>query len=128
MIAFCLIWVGGLLRHRSGRLLGAALGVALAVSLITSLLGFIDGAARSMTARAVASVPVDWQVQINPGADRAAVADAVRSATPTWVVRDVGYADVASMTSTSGGTVQTTGAGKVLGLPLGAPGLRSRFS
>ena len=73
-MALHFLWAGGLMRRRLGRLAGAAIGVALATALVAVLLDFIGGAARSMTARAVESVPVDWQVQFAYRAD----ADAAR--------------------------------------------------
>ena len=112
-----LLWAGGLLRRRLGRLAGAAIGVALATALVAALLDFIGGAARSMTARAVESVPVDWQVQLAVGGDAEAAMDAVRRATPISVMLPVLYADVAGLSARSEGTTQTTGAGKAVGLP-----------
>jgi hypothetical protein len=35
--------------------------------------GFVVSAGETMTARAIANVPVDWQVEVAPGADVAAV-------------------------------------------------------
>ena len=112
-----LLWASGLLRRRLGRLAGAAIGVALATALVAALLDFIGGAARSMTARAVESVPVDWQVQLAVGSDAEAAMDAVRRATPISVMLPVLYADVAGLSARSEGTTQTTGAGKAVGLP-----------
>ena len=77
-----------------------------------------------MTAHAIAGLPVDWQVQLVPGADPRQVADAVGKATPTAALQRVGYADVAGFKARTGGTVQTTAAGKVLGLE---PGYRDAF-
>jgi putative ABC transport system permease protein len=114
-----LLWASGLLRRRLGRLAGAAIGVALATALVAALLDFIGGAARSMTAQAVESVPVDWQVQLAYGADAEAARDAVGRATPVSLMLPVLYADVAGFSATSEGTTQTTGAGKALGLPAG---------
>jgi putative ABC transport system permease protein len=83
------LWASSLLRRRLGRLAGAAIGVALATALVAALLDFIGGAARSMTARAAESVPVDWQVQFTYGADTEAAMDAVRRATPISVMLPV---------------------------------------
>ena len=93
--------------------------MALATALVAALLDFIGGAARSMTARAVESVPVDWQVQLTFGGDAQAAMDAVQRATPISVMLPVLYADVKGFTATSEGTTQTTGAGKAVGLPAG---------
>jgi putative ABC transport system permease protein len=107
------------MRRRSRRLAGAAIGVALATALVAALLDFIGGAARSMTARAVEGVRVDWQVQLAYGADSAAAMDSVRRATPISVMLPVFYADVGGFSATTDGTTLTTGAGATVGLPAG---------
>lgn len=73
-------WMRGLLRRRAGRLVATALGVAIAVALLASLGAFLAASKGSMTARAVRGVTVDWQVQVQPGADPAAVLGTVRAA------------------------------------------------
>jgi putative ABC transport system permease protein len=112
-------WLMGLLRQRPLRIWGTALGVALTVAFLASLGAFITSGAQSMTRRATASVAVDWQVLLAQGASPVSAEQAIRAATPVRALLPVGYADVSSFRSVSGGTVQTTGAGKVLGLPDG---------
>ena len=124
------LWLRGLLAHRPLRVWGTALGVALTVAFLAVLGGFVASSTANMTARARAGVPVDWQVLLGGGADQGAVEKAVRTATAIKTVLPVGYADVAGFTATTGGTTQTattqtTGAGKVLGLP---DGYRAAFS
>lgn len=109
-------WLAGRLSRRSGRLIGATVGVALTVALLAALGAFIAASAGSMTGRAIAAVPVDWQVLLAPGTDPRATLQAVRAATPVAALEPVGYADVAGFSASTGGTVQTTGAGKVLGV------------
>src|SRR5258708_4057341 len=75
------LWLKGLLTRRSWRLIGAILGVAMTVALLASLAAFISSSAASMTRRAVADVPVDWQVQLSPGTDPGVVTEAVGKAT-----------------------------------------------
>ena len=75
------LWFKGLLLQRSGRLIGIIIGVALTVSLLASLGAFITSSAASMTQRAVAGVPVDWQVQLSPGTDVHTAITAVGQAT-----------------------------------------------
>ena len=104
-----LIWLGGLARRRIGRLLGAIAGVALAVALLADLGAFLASSSASMTAKAVASVPVDWQVQLVNGADAEAAGAAIGKAAAYDKRQAVGYADVAGFEARSGGTVQTTG-------------------
>ncbi|MGH3629423.1 MAG: FtsX-like permease family protein, partial [Sciscionella sp.] len=117
-------WMRGLLRRRAGRLVATALGVAIAVALLASLGAFLAASKGSMTARAVRGVAVDWQVQVQPGADPAAVLGTVRAAPGIRSAVPVGYAQVAGLTATGGGTTETTGPGVVLGLP---PGYRGDF-
>ena len=69
-----------------------------------------------MTARSIAAVPVDWQIQLAPGADPQAVIEALAQATGYRKLQPVGYGDAAGFVAHTGGTVQTTGPGKVLGI------------
>ena len=57
-------------------------GVALTVALLASIGAFIAGSAASMTQRAVAAVPVDWQILLNTGVAPQTVIAAVMQATP----------------------------------------------
>ncbi|GAA5512417.1 hypothetical protein Dcar01_01131 [Deinococcus carri] len=118
------VWLQGLLARRPLRIWGSAAGVALTVAFLALLLAFVSAGRAHMTRRAVQSVPVDWQVLLGPGTTRQEAARAIRSATPVKTLLPVGYADVAGFTASTGGTVQTTGAGKVLGLP---DGYRKQF-
>jgi len=119
-----LIWLKGLILKRSGRLLGAAVGIAITVALLVSLGVFITGSAASMTQRAIADVPVDWQVLLASGINPDNSAAVVRKTVPVTALEQVGYADVAAFTASNGGTVQTTGPGKVLGI---GPDYRNLF-
>lgn len=119
-----LLWLRGILARRSGRLLGVAVGCALTVALLASLGAFVATSATSMTQRAIDGVPVDWQILLAPGADQAGVTQALQAATPSTAIETVGYADVAGLSASTGGTVQTTGAGKVLGID---PQYRQQF-
>jgi putative ABC transport system permease protein len=110
------LWLSGLIRARSGRLIGAIAGIAWMVALIAALGVFLQTSSASMTARAIATVPVDWQVQLAPGASLDAVKDAAAKATSLSKMQVVDYATVDGFESSTGGTVQTTGAGQVLGL------------
>ena len=110
------IWLNGFLRRRLDLILGSAAGVALAVALLALLGAFLVTSGRSMTARSIAAVPVDWQIQLATGADAKFVIDALGQATAYRKIEPVGYADTAGFTARTGGTVQTTGPGKVLGV------------
>lgn len=110
------LWFKGLLGARSGRLIAAIAGLALTVGLLGALGAFVVASSDSMARRAIAGVPVDWQVLIAQGADVAPVIKAVGEATTYTALQAVGYADTAGLSATTGGTSQTTGPGKVLGL------------
>ncbi|HEY0584432.1 MAG TPA: FtsX-like permease family protein [Chloroflexota bacterium] len=111
-----LMWLRGLIARRSARLVGAVGGVTVTVALLASIGSFIASSSASMTRRAVTDVPVDWQIQLVPGADSAAVQAALGQATPYQAVAEVGFADVAGLSATTNGTVQTTGAARILGI------------
>ena len=111
-----MLWLKGLFAYRSGRLLGAMVGVALTVALLASIGVFIASSSASMTRRAAADVPVDWQVQLSPGVDANTVADAIGKSTAYTALEQVGYANSTGFSANAGGTLQTTGPGKVVGL------------
>jgi putative ABC transport system permease protein len=113
------IWLSGLAKRQPFRVLGAALGVAIAVTLLASLGAFLAHAKATMTSRAVASVPVDWQVQVGKGATAAKIAALVAHTPAVRASATVGFAQVNGMTATTSGSTQTTGAGVVLGIPAG---------
>jgi putative ABC transport system permease protein len=113
-------WLRGLLVVRAGRLLGTAAGVALTVALLAVLSSFMQQSAAEMTSVAVSTVPVDWQVQLVPGADPATIAAAAADAAPIVAQQQVGYANVDGFEfRSSDGTTQLTGAGKAVGLDPG---------
>ncbi|MER5599450.1 ABC transporter permease [Streptomyces sp. NPDC002265] len=117
-------WVKGLTRHRTGRLLAALAGVALAVALIAALGSFLTASKATMTQRALRSVAVDWQVQVQPGADPDTVLSLVRKTPGTQTALPVGYAHTTGFSAQAHGSTQTTGPGIALGLP---DGYRNRF-
>ncbi len=110
------LWLVGLLRHRSLRLAGAGFGIAVTVALLASLGAFLVTSTTSMTERASTGVPIDWQVEAVPGADATAIEAAIHKAAPVAALEQVFYAQTAGLQATTGGTVQTTGPGKVVGL------------
>ncbi|MFB7330896.1 FtsX-like permease family protein [Streptomyces adustus] len=117
-------WAKGLTRHRTGRLLAALAGVALAVALIAALGSFLTASKATMTQRALRSVAVDWQVQVQPGADPNTVLSLVRKTPGTQTALPVGYAHTTGFSAQAHGSTQTTGPGIALGLP---DGYRDRF-
>src|SRR5207245_2458870 len=66
-------WAAALVHRRPGRISGPVAGVAVAVALLGSLGAFLTTAKREMTSRAVRQVPVDWQVEVQPGGSTAEV-------------------------------------------------------
>src|SRR6478735_6643443 len=115
-------WTVGLLLRRTGRLVASAFGVAIAVALMASLGSFLAFSKASMTQRATSGVAVDWQVAVHPnvhGGTAAGVLKAVRSEPGTVFALPVSFADSSGFAATTGGSTQTTGPGKVLGLPNG---------
>ncbi|MFJ9909405.1 FtsX-like permease family protein [Streptomyces sp. NPDC101152] len=117
-------WAGGLARHRTGRLVAALTGIALAVALVAALGSFLTASKATMTQRALRSVAVDWQVQVQPGADPDTVLNLVRKTPGTHAALPVGYARTTGFTARVQGSTQTTGPGVALGLP---DGYRSSF-
>jgi putative ABC transport system permease protein len=91
--------------------------VALTVTVVGSLGAFFAASKARMTTLASAGVPVDWQVQLSPGANVAAADRIVAGSAGVVSTRTVGYADTTGFQARSAGTVQTTGPGQVLGLP-----------
>lgn len=109
-------WIKGILRHRSGRIAGAVCGVAITVSLLASIGSFISSSGAAMTQKAIKDIPVDWQVQAVPGADLNAITNTIGKTTGYSKLEQVGYANITGLEAATNGTVQTTGAGKVLGV------------
>src|ERR1700730_3940437 len=110
------LWLKGIFTAHPGRLAAAVVGLALPVALLGSLGAFVVASSESMARRAVANLPVDWQALLLPGADPATVTDAIGKAARYEALQSVGYADTEGFSATAGGTSQTTGPGKVLGL------------
>jgi putative ABC transport system permease protein len=117
-------WLAGLARRRTGRLVSAAVGALVAVALLAAIGSFLGASRASMTERAITRVAVDWQVQVTPGSDPAAVTAAVAARPGTGATQPVEFATAPGLTATTpatggGTTVQTTGSAQVLGLPDG---------
>ncbi|MCX5319893.1 ABC transporter permease [Streptomyces sp. NBC_00120] len=112
-------WTGGLARQRTGRLVAAVAGIALAVALVAALGSFLTASKATMTQRAVRSVAVAWQVEVQPGADPNAVLSLVHKTPGTVAALPVGFARTTGFTARVQGSTQTTGPGIALGLPSG---------
>jgi hypothetical protein len=114
-----LSWLQGLIRRRPLRLIGVAVGISVAVALFATLGLFLAHSKATMTDRAIAEVPVDWQVKVATDADPAAVLHTVSGTAGVSDALPVGYAQASGLSATTGATTQTTGAAMVLGLPDG---------
>lgn len=112
-----LSWLRGLVARRRARLMSTAAGVAVGVALIASIGTFLSSTTSKMTTRAIARVPVDWQVEVQPGGDPARVLRQVQGFPGVKRALPVQFAETTGLAATSGGSVQRTGPGRVLGLP-----------
>ncbi|MDU6730914.1 MAG: ABC transporter permease, partial [Bradyrhizobium sp.] len=102
-------WTKGIVKARWRHLGLAAIGIVAATALTGTIGAFGVSSARSMTQRAVAAIPVDWQVAVAAGADISALIDKLPASAPIRAERSVGYADSASFLAVTGDTTQTTG-------------------
>jgi putative ABC transport system permease protein len=114
-----LTWLRGLVAHRRSRLLSTAAGVAVAVALLASIGTFLSATTSKMTQRAIARVPVDWQVEAQQGANPRDVLAQVERDPGVARALPVRFAPTTGLRASSGGSAQATGPGKVLGLPAG---------
>jgi putative ABC transport system permease protein len=114
-----LTWLRGLVAHRGGRLLATALGVAVGVALLASIGTFLSATTSKMTQRATTQVPVDWQVEAQPGTAPRAVLDKVRTQPGVTRALPVTFTPTTGLRATAGGATQQTGPGRILGLPAG---------
>ena len=109
-------WIFGLFRQRGKSIAAASLGVGLAVCLLAVLGLFVTHSSGSMTARAIANVGPYWQVELVGTTDIAPALESLKAVVKADKIERVDYADVTGFTASIGGTVQSTGAGKVVGL------------
>ena len=72
-----------------------------------------------MTRRAIQRVPVDWQVQGRSGVAPSRLLAAVRHQPRVAQALPVSFADTTGFTARTGASTQTTGPGRILGLPNG---------
>ena len=110
-------WLTGLVLHRRARILATAAGIAIAVSLIAAIGSFLSGSTAAMTERALARVPLDWQVEAQAGASPAHVRSTVAHFPGVRSALLVDYARVGGFSSRAHGVDRAAGAGLVLGVP-----------
>lgn len=114
-------WIRGLIGHRRSRLVATAAGVALGVALLASIGSFLSSTTAAMTQRAIGSVPVDWQVEVQPGSDPAKVIQQVEALPSTRTADTVRFASTSGLSASTSGTTQQTGPGQVLSIPASYP-------
>jgi putative ABC transport system permease protein len=114
-----LTWLRGLVAHRRSRLLATAAGVAVAVALLASIGTFLSSTTSKMTERAIARVPIDWQVEAQQGAAPRDVLAQVKGDPRVRRALPVQFAPTTGLRASANGSTQATGPGKVLGLPDG---------
>src|SRR6516225_626924 len=91
-------------------------GVGLALALLACLGGFVNSSVKTMTARAISALSIDWQILLRSPADENPVRAAIQNNNPKATMETVSYADVPGLEAQTGGTVQATGAATVLGI------------
>src|SRR3979490_414846 len=101
-------WIKGLVARRRGRLISIATGVAVAVALLASIGAFLSGSTAAMTDRAVARVPVDWQVQAQRGKDPAKVLAGVQKFPGVTRALPVAYADTTGFSAKPHGSATSS--------------------
>jgi putative ABC transport system permease protein len=114
-----LTWLRGLIAHRRTRLLSTAAGVAVGVALLASIGTFLSSTTSQLTQRAIERVPVDWQVEASAGTKPSELLTQVERYPGVTRTATVQIASTSALEASTGGSVQKTGAGKVLGLPPG---------
>lgn len=113
------LWISGLCKQRQARLAGTGVGIAVTVGLLGTLASFLVGSSATMTTRAIQAVPIDWQVELVPSADKASIRSSLDASSSVKAVSEVDYAKVDGFVATTGNTVQTTGPGKVISFAKG---------
>ncbi|MDQ1703050.1 MAG: putative transport system permease protein, partial [Frankiaceae bacterium] len=109
-------WLLGLIRRRPVELAGAAAACAITCAFLACLGTFIGQSRAHMTERALASLPVAWQVQATPGASLAGLQSAAARLPHVRAAQSVQYAAVPGFDSTINGTTRATGKAFVVAL------------
>jgi putative ABC transport system permease protein len=95
---------------------GATIGVGLAVALLACLGSFVNSSVKTMTARTISALPIDWQILLDSPVDERMVRAAVHETDPKAQMETIEYAEVPGLVAKTGETVQTTGQAAVLGI------------
>ncbi|GAA1107638.1 hypothetical protein GCM10009630_00600 [Kribbella jejuensis] len=118
------LWLLGLIRRRAWRLLATSAGIGLSVALIAAIGAFLTSSKATMTARAIATVAVDWQIEVQQGSDPGAVLATARQTPGVATAMPVQFGRTTGFEAAIAGSTQSTGPGVVLGMP---NGYRSAF-
>jgi len=110
-------WLAATFRRTSGRTVLCVFTVAIAVALLGSIGAFLAGSKATMTTRAIDRVAVDWQVQVAASADTTSVTKTVAAFRNIVAIESIEFGQSPGLSSTVGGTTQTTGTAVVLGVP-----------
>jgi putative ABC transport system permease protein len=105
------------LLRRKVETIAAVLALGIAVAFLASLGSFVTQNSARLTTRAAERVPVDWQVQVSPGSDPAAVETALRSVPDLTGYRAVDYVRVTGLRARTATGLRTTGSAFVVGVP-----------
>src|SRR5260221_148368 len=87
-------WLRGLWRLRAGRLVGIMAGVAITIALMASFGSFVATSDQAMTGRAIAGLPVDWQVEFAPGTPTEPIVSEIKAAATIMRQEQIGFASV----------------------------------
>lgn len=109
-------WLTASFTKRRGRMLGGMAGIAITIALLSAIGSFITYSGAAMTARAIEGVPVDWQIQLMQGTPESTLRSELAKITAVSAFEPVGYADAQGLKSTTGTSVQQTGAAKIVGI------------
>jgi putative ABC transport system permease protein len=110
-------WLRGLWRRRTWYMIAASLSIAVTIAFGASLGSFISSSRSSLTARASQTVAVDWQVQVTPQGSPQLVGQALHAVPGVVSVVPVSYAKVLGLSSSSAGSIRTTGTAVIVSLP-----------
>jgi putative ABC transport system permease protein len=110
-------WLRGLWRRRTWYMIAASLSIAVTIAFGASLGSFISSSRSSLTARASQTVAVDWQVQVTPQGSPQLVGQALHAVPGVLSVIPVSYAKVLGLSSSSAGSIRTTGTAVIVSLP-----------
>ncbi len=112
-------FVTGALLRRPAETVATAVSLGVLIAFAAALGSFVGQTGSRLTRTAAARVPVDWQVQLDAGADVHAVTAALAAVPGFRGAAEVDYARVPGLQAATAAGVQTTGAAYVVSVPIG---------